>query len=208
MGKSVYSMVLTDEVISAVDRLAIKEGKSRSQMVDQILAEHIGFNTVAKRIEQIVLLSGRCLQAHQRLRVERTQQSVIDFLSAIEYKYSPRVRYSVELFPNGLNEGVLKISLRTTNDVLLELIAQFFTTLIAIEKKYRSGIEYFIDGGKLSRKLDFSSIDSLDQLAKALTDYVSSVDYLMNLFIANYNSGLAKTIVEAEYLSILPNAAL
>ena len=59
-----------------------------------------------------------------------------------------------------------------------------------------------------SRKLDFSSIDSLDQLAKALTDYVSSVDYLMNLFIANYNSGLAKTIVEAEYLSILPNAAL
>ena len=202
MGKSIYSMVLTDEVINAVDRLAIKEGKSRSQMVDQILAERVGFNTVSKRIDQIVLLSNMCLKEHARLRVEKNQQSVIEFLSAIEYKYSPRVKYSVELFPDGREIGVLKIALRTTNRVLLDLIGRFFNLFIQIEQKYNPSIEYFIENGKLSRKLDFAGIDSLESLAKCLTDYVSAIDKLMNLYIANYSSGIENKLVEANYLAI------
>ena len=39
MNKSIYSLVLSDEVVDAVDALARTEGMSRSAMINRILAE-------------------------------------------------------------------------------------------------------------------------------------------------------------------------
>lgn len=39
MGKSVYSLVLGDEVIAAADRVAYQKNMSRSALINQILAE-------------------------------------------------------------------------------------------------------------------------------------------------------------------------
>ena len=39
MGKSLYSLILSDEVVSRVDRLASRQGLNRSQLVNRILAE-------------------------------------------------------------------------------------------------------------------------------------------------------------------------
>jgi hypothetical protein len=86
---------------------------------------------------------------------------------------------------------------------LLDLIAAFFNAFIGIEQKYNPRVQYFIEDGKLSRRLDFKRIDSIEQLAKCLTDYVANIDSLLNLFISNYASGVADRIVEANYLTIL-----
>ena len=41
MKKSVYSLVLSDDVVEAVDRAAYQNGLSRSAMVNQILADYV-----------------------------------------------------------------------------------------------------------------------------------------------------------------------
>ena len=53
MSKSVYSIVLTDEVVEAVDRLAYQRGTSRSNMIDRILAESVSFMTPQQRMRQV-----------------------------------------------------------------------------------------------------------------------------------------------------------
>ena len=39
MGKSVYSLLLNDEVVDLIDKMAIMNGTSRSNMVEKILAD-------------------------------------------------------------------------------------------------------------------------------------------------------------------------
>ena len=41
MNKSVYSLVLTDDVVAEIDRIAYENGTSRSNTVNQILAEYV-----------------------------------------------------------------------------------------------------------------------------------------------------------------------
>lgn len=50
MGKSVYSLVLMDDIVAAVDRLAYQQGTSRSNMVNRILAEYVQMDTPENRI--------------------------------------------------------------------------------------------------------------------------------------------------------------
>ena len=40
MNKTVYSLVLSDDVVEAVDRMAYARGTSRSNLINQILAEN------------------------------------------------------------------------------------------------------------------------------------------------------------------------
>ena len=40
MNKSVYSLVLADEVVEAIDRMAYSMNTSRSNLINQILADH------------------------------------------------------------------------------------------------------------------------------------------------------------------------
>ena len=53
MSKSVYSIVLMDEVVEAVDRLAYEAGTNRSNMINRILAEYAQMATPEQRIQDI-----------------------------------------------------------------------------------------------------------------------------------------------------------
>ena len=48
MKKSVYSLVLMDDVVKAIDDMAYKLNTSRSNLINQILAEHVSFKTPVK----------------------------------------------------------------------------------------------------------------------------------------------------------------
>ena len=53
MNKSVYSLVLSDEVVDAIDRLAYSMNTSRSNLINQILAEKLSLMTPEMRMRQI-----------------------------------------------------------------------------------------------------------------------------------------------------------
>ena len=49
LSKSVYSLVLDDEVVSAADSLAYQRNLSRSALINQLLAEALSCMTPEKR---------------------------------------------------------------------------------------------------------------------------------------------------------------
>ena len=201
MGKSVYSMVLSDEVVSLIDREAFKRGLSRSQMINEVLAEFVGYSTDERRINELIGNLNEILIGASRLRVVRRQQSAIDFLSALNYKYSPRVTYSVDLSPDG-SFGELKIALRTTNPDLLEITGEFFNDFIEIERSFVKDAEYGIRDGKLIRKLDFKKAESGKDLADLISAYVNNLDKLFNEYVFDYQMGTAKENLLRNYSSV------
>ena len=53
MKRSVYSLVLSDDVVEAVDRLAYQQNTSRSNLINQILAQAVSFVTPEMRMREI-----------------------------------------------------------------------------------------------------------------------------------------------------------
>ena len=49
MANSVYSIVLNDAVVEAIDRLAYQNGTNRSSMINRILAERVSYTTLLNR---------------------------------------------------------------------------------------------------------------------------------------------------------------
>ena len=98
MSKSVYSLVLTDEVVEAVDRLAYTMGISRSGFIDRILAERVSFTTPEMRINDIFDSLNRYFSAAtENFIVEPGDQSML-IRSSLKYKYNPTIRYGLRIF--------------------------------------------------------------------------------------------------------------
>ena len=53
MKKSLYSLMLMDEVVNEVDRLAFRRGTNRSSLINQLLAEYLSLATPENRIGNI-----------------------------------------------------------------------------------------------------------------------------------------------------------
>ncbi len=197
--KSVYSLVLSDEVISQVDKMAFKEGVSRSQYINDILATAVGIDTEKKLIQDIFDQINIFADEMSNFRVQRGSQTGLDFLSSLNYKYSPKVTYSVALYEDNGLKGDLKITLRTTNPLLLEITTCFFNDFMAIEKTYNLQSSYSVVGGKLIRKLNFKN--NMD-ISKQITDYVSHLDKLFNEYIESYGENSFKNL-ETGYLIVM-----
>ena len=128
MKKSVYSLVLQDDVVEAVDQMAYSRGMNRSGLVNQILAEYASLVTPEKRAGEI--FDQVCLmltpQSHFKI-LGRPSQKALNISSTLRYKYNPTLRYSVELHRGeDRTAGQLKVSVRSQNAALVQLIEAFF----------------------------------------------------------------------------------
>ena len=102
MNKSVYSIVLSDDVVAQVDRLAYKAGISRSGMINRILAEYVSYVTPEQRLRDILGQAASLVEAMDQLQVMlQPSDTHLALKSALRYKYNPTVRYSVELYKSG-----------------------------------------------------------------------------------------------------------
>lgn len=53
LQKSLYSLMLMDDVVREIDRLALQQNTNRSNFINQILAEYVSLMTPEKRIGNI-----------------------------------------------------------------------------------------------------------------------------------------------------------
>ena len=72
MSKSVYSLVLNDEVVYLVDKVARINGLSRSNMIEKILADAVSYETPEIRANNIFeeierLIAGEKMKAEVNL---------------------------------------------------------------------------------------------------------------------------------------------
>lgn len=183
MGKSVYSMVLDDEVVKCVDMAAAKTGESRSQFINRVIAKEVGFATSRQRLDDIIDAIDVCLATHEKIRMVRRQKAAVDFLSALNYKYSPRITYSVDLYPEEKRAKVT-IALRTTSPELTALCSKFFGIISKLEESYFGKQLFGVEDGKVVRMMTLpKDVDTLEA-ARIITRYVNYFDKLMNDYIS------------------------
>ena len=70
MKKSMYSLILTDQVVEKIDQIAYQEGMSRSQLIDHLLAQQVGMATPEQKIRSIMEQVADRVQKSRPLQVK------------------------------------------------------------------------------------------------------------------------------------------
>ena len=106
MKKTLYSHMLSDEVVREVDALAHRMGTNRSNLINQILADYVSVTTPERRINDIFRAVEQMLAPSRELVPFFAPNALtMSLKSSLEYKYRPTVKYEVQLFRSG--EGSL-----------------------------------------------------------------------------------------------------
>ena len=102
MKKTLYSLMLNDEVVREVDAMAHRMGTNRSSLINQILAEYVGYTTPERRINDVLSTIQELLSPSRDLvPFFAPNSSSMSLKSSLEYKYRPTVKYEVERRPPG-----------------------------------------------------------------------------------------------------------
>lgn len=190
MNKSIYSLVLSDDVVDAVDALARAEGMSRSAMINCILAERVAYTTPEMHLRDILQSLARSMNGEFML-TEQPTGSTLSARTSLKYRYKPTVKYSVEIYSeNGKRVGKLRVSFRTQNAQLIADLMGFFRCWAALEQKYiadklSNDIVYTISDGRFERTLNMPPGHITDDdLGTAVAEYMAMFDGAMKAYFA------------------------
>ena len=214
MKKSVYSLVLMDDVVQAVDDLASRMGTSRSNLINQILAEHVSLSTPEKRMKDIFSSLEELMDETFQVQTQ-SAASMLSIRSPLRYKYKPTIRYSVELYAIPENAvGKLRVSLRTQNAQLLQSLTDFFQIWATLENHYLhryfpQGIRWEAADGKFTRELMFppgkEEVTS-EELGNTIASYIQMLDAVMKTYFAALDSPTTAAVqAENMYRQYLQN---
>ena len=135
MKRSVYSLVLMDDVIKAVDEQAYRLGTSRSNLINQILAERLSCVTPEMRMREIFDSMTELIGGAFRIQQQRSA-SLMTLRTALDYKYRPTINFKVELERAPVDcLGTLRVQIRTQSAALINLFDSFFSGWVSLEKE-------------------------------------------------------------------------
>ena len=213
MKKSVYSLVLSDEIVEIIDQMAYEEKTSRSAVINNILADALSFTTPEKRMYDICeeiqsIMNGNVFQV-----LNQPSDSMLSIRSALKYKYKPVIRYSLELYRSfEKTMGQLKVSFRTQSENLKADLTEFLKLWADLENKYiirffPEGISYTIDDGRFTRTFrlpESREHQSNEEIAKAISEYIKMFDEILKIYFANItNRRLAAELSVSRYYEYL-----
>lgn len=218
MKKSVYSLVLSDSVVEAVDKAAYLKGQSRSNYINSILAEHLSCITPEKRMKNIFDVLETIAQTEEAFRIQRQQSDfMFSLLSSLQYKYRPTIRYQIELYPMPQNGtiGEFKIIYRTQSEDFAKLMKNFFVMWAKTERRFlgnifsKSPIKYSAGDGRLIRTLKVPTGKGIseNELAKVISDYIGMFDRTLKEYISCLpDTQRAQNVTDKEYSKYLKNS--
>lgn len=208
MGKSVYSLVLTDGVVDEIDKLAYSMGISRSALIDRILAERIGLTTSEMRISNILDGINKILEeAGSGFIVKADNQSML-IRSSLKYKYNPTIRYGLQITrADDFTEVELKVSFRTQSEELKKKMEDFLRLWAVLENKYIAkhfpyGIQYVIDDGKFTRNLVLPEKyrnKTNEDIGRAIGEYIRMFDDVLKCYFSYADSVEAAAQMAERY---------
>jgi hypothetical protein len=218
MNKSVYSLVLMDNVVGEVDKLAYELGTSRSNLINQILAEYVRYTTPEMRMRAVFEEMEKLMQGVESFQIQpQPSDAMLTIRSALRYKYKPTIRYSVELYREQKRTvGALKVSFRTQSQPLIDMLTAFFQLWAELEAHYRKKLnlapcEYAIEEGKYVRAFAPQGEGEVDErrLADGMSGYIRMFDSaIKSYFSAGGDASAALPEMEAIYRSYLKTAPL
>ena len=204
--------MLSDEVVAEVDRLAHRLGTNRSNLINQILAEHVNLVTPERRINDVFSAIELLLTPSRELvPLVSPNALTMSLKSSLEYKYRPTVKYEVELYRGDSDSlGELTVIFRTQSAALIRSMTEFFRIWKRIEDADLRPVmeseppKYALYDGKFIRSISVPSRDcSSDELAKVLSEYIKLFDTMMKGYLGGR---LDARDIEACYFSQLRRA--
>lgn len=211
MKKTLYSLMLNEDVVREVDAMAHRLGTNRSNLINQILAEYVNYTTPERRINDILSAVEQLMRPSRDLVPFFSPNTFsMSLKSSLEYKYRPTVKYEVELY-RGEEEtlGEINVIFRTQSEALLSAMAEFFRLWKAIEDAYLapimgSKISYALADGKFMRSICLPEKNlSSEELASVIAEYIKLFDKLMKGYLAGRYDAHE---VEAAYYSHMVNS--
>ena len=206
MKKTLYSLMLSDDVVREIDNLAHRRGTNRSALVNQILAEYANLMTPERRISDIFRQIGELLSTDRELvPFVAPGASTMSMKSSLQYRYRPTVKYSVELYRDrGGALGELSVVFRTQSEELLAAMDRFFRLWKQIEDELIAAYlprptEYALYSGRFTRTISLAAGRdyTTNDVAAAISAYVRLFDRLMKGYLAG---SLAPEDVRNEYI--------
>ncbi len=194
MKKSMYSLMLNDEIINEIDKLAEDQGTNRSNLINKILADYTNLTTPEQRINSIYESIESFFDKLSNFEsLLEPNDSTLSIKAPLTYKYKPTVKYDIQIYKSFFDNtiGELKIMFRTQYKPLLDTIFSFFEIFTSIEKKYLETYfpdqyyGYKFDNTKFTRFFmsNSNSINNEDYLAALIASYVKSIDIMLNKYI-------------------------
>lgn len=205
MKKSVYSLVLMDDVVEAIDELAYSLHTSRSNLINQILAEKVAMVTPEQHLQRIFDSLSDYLKPYTHFQIQnQAADHMYSIKSAIRYKYNPTIRYSVYLSQQGGKlGGQLRIISRTQSDILYYYLNEFFKLWSQIENEWAPVKWESEEGTKWLRALNLDAFQKPSQgtdLASALSHYIKGLDDGLKLYFGELdNEEVQYPILKAHY---------
>jgi len=205
MKKTLYSLMLSDDVVREVDALAHRTGTSRSGLVNQILADYVSVPTPERRVSEIFQAIEDLVAPGQELVPFFAPGSpTMSLKSSLTYKYRPTVRYEVELSPPGSETlGELSVVFRTQSAELIAAMGEFFRLWVRIERTYLAPMlgeapECALYDGKFVRAIALprGRDCTAEEIASAISAYVQLFDRLLK---GALGGGLSEADVERAY---------
>lgn len=194
MKKSVYSLVLMDDVVEAVDEMAYRMNTSRSNLINQILAEHVSYITPERRMKEVFECLRNMMDNHFQIQGQGSE-AMLYIRSPLRFKYKPTIRYRIELLKEIKENlfGFLTVSFRTQSIQLIESLNSFFRIWSVLENKYcgklfKSGIESEFVDGKIIRSLKFpisTEYFESEKLGELIGEYIRLLDSEIKIYFAN-----------------------
>ena len=211
MKKSMYSLMLAEDVVREIDRLAAEKNTNRSNLINQILAEYVSLTTPEKHVQNIFeIVENYIGKIGGYMLYSQPNDMTMSIKSPLQYHYRPTIRYEVEMYRTPKQTiGQLKIIFRTQSADLLVGLTRFFKIWMQLENIYikhffsKDAIEYGIENGKFTRTFAVPNDSDYteEQIGNAISQYIATFDEMLKDFLA----GKYKTTeaIEQRYLSYL-----
>lgn len=219
MKKSTYSLILSDRVVEEIDKLAYSIKTSRSNLINEILANHVSYVTPEQRMRDILSMAQSFLVSDERYFFPEMQSaSFLDVRAALKYKYKPTIRYCIELYNQSAGPfGELRVSLRTQSEQLLVDISHFFERWVELERKhihefYPDGVPFGFENNCYVRDFYVKNKEyqiANDILGKAIAEYISALDNTLKVYLNTMQDKPTMLAITSEiYLNYLENTDL
>lgn len=214
MKKTLYSLMLNDEVVREVDALAHRLGTNRSSLINEVLAEYVNYTTPERRINDVLsAIQDLMLPEGELIPFFSPNTYSLSLKSSLEYKYRPTIKYEVELFKFSSDEtiGELSVLFRTQSPALIQGMTNFFTLWKRIEDAHLSPLlnasaSYALYDGKFIRSILLPDRTcTSDELASALAEYIRLFDRLMKGYLTGRYDAHD---VEAAYYSYISGCSI
>lgn len=215
MSNKMYSLMLMEEVIKEIDRLAYDKRTNRSQLINEILAEKIGYqteNALLKNYKDMVLRQMDGRSAWQRTSHD-TEQNV-QVRTFLPYKYNPSIVYRLDFeMVDNRRMTVIRLFSRSSASLFIENLNNFFLKINQAELAYlkKMGVYKYINVSDEKNELYFVRYlptDWMDEKnhkkdAEKIFAYLAAIDEtLKRYFDELFEEEVLKELVERVMLSI------